>query len=200
MQIYGDKRSGNCDKVLFVADYLKLKYRWVELDSVNGETRTADFLGKNPMGQIPFLALSNGSGIAQSNAIIRYLAKGSSLMPLDDYLGSKVDAWMFWEANNHEFFVAGCISHMPYMGKPKASRDPMRVKRGEEALQIMDAFLAGKEWFVGGMISLADIALLAYTRRAHLGGFEMDRISNVRDWINRSERELGLKSALPQRY
>lgn len=194
MKIYGDRRSGNCDKVLFVADFLKLRYKWIELDSVNGETRTADFMAKNSMGQIPFLELPNGNGIAQSNAIIRYLAKGSSLIPVDDYLKSQVDAWMFWEANNHEFFVAGCIGHMTYMEKSKESRDPMRVKRGEESLHIMDTHLVGKQWLVGEMISLADVALLAYTRRAHLGGFPMEKFSNLRDWIDRSEHLLRLKS------
>ena len=99
---------------------------------------------------------------------------------------------MFWESNNHEFFVAGCISHMTYMGKSKDTRDPMRVERGDRALDMMERQVVAAEWLVGNGMTLADIALLAYTRQAHLGGFDMNARPGLRKWIARCEAELGL--------
>ena len=141
MKIYGDGRSGNCDKVRFTADYLRLPYEWVEIDSAAGGTRTPEFMAINPQGQIPVLQLADGRVLAQSNAIVRHLADGSALLPDDKWRRAKIDEWMFWESNNHEFFVAGCISHMTYMGKSKETRDPMRVNRGDGALDLMERYL-----------------------------------------------------------
>jgi len=194
MRIYGDTRSGNCDKVRFTADYLRLPYEWIEIDSVNGKTRTPEFLAKNPQGQVPTVEFDDGRCLSQSNAIIRRIADGTPLLPRDPWLKAKVDEWMFWEANNHEFFVAGCIGHMTYMGKSKETRDPMRVARGEKALDILDQYLEGKNWLVGNGITVADIALLAYNRQAHLGGYDMSMRPNIQRWIARSEAELRLKS------
>jgi glutathione S-transferase len=101
---------------------------------------------------------------------------------------------MFWEANNHEFFVAGCISHMTYMGMSKDTRDPMRVLRGERALDIMEHGLRLRPWFVGKSMSLADVTLLAYTRQAHLGGFDMSSRQMLKQWVSRCESELRLKA------
>jgi glutathione S-transferase len=95
-------------------------------------------------------------------------------------------------SNDHEFFVAGCISHMTYTGKSKDTRDPMRVERGDRALDIMERYLRDHQWLVGESITLADVALLAYTRQAHLGGFDMLRRPKLRQWVSRCEAELGL--------
>jgi glutathione S-transferase len=194
MKIYGDVRSGNCDKVRFTVDHLGIPYEWVEIDSVNGKTRTPEFLAKNPQGQVPMVEFDGGGRLSQSNAIIRKIADGTFLLPLDPWAKSKVDEWMFWEANNHEFFVAGCIGHMTYMGKSKETRDPMRVQRGERALDILDQHLQGKDWIVGDAITVADIALLAYSRQAHLGGFDMSSRPNLLEWIARSEAKLGIEA------
>ena len=192
MKIYGDVRSGNCDKVRFTVDYFRLPYEWVEIDSVAGATRTPEFLAINSQGQVPVVQLADGRFLAQSNAIIRHIADGSPLLPGDNWSRAKIDEWMFWESNNHEFFVAGCISHMTYMGKSKDTRDPMRVERGDRALDIMERYLRDHQWLVGESITLADIALLAYTRQAHLGGFDMLPRPKLRQWVNRCEAELGL--------
>lgn len=194
MKIYGDVRSGNCDKVRFTADFLHHPYEWVEVDSVSGKTRTPEFLAKNPQGQVPVAEFSDGRCLAQSNAIIRCIADGTSLLPEEKWLRAKIDEWMFWESNNHEFFVAGCISHMTYMGKSKDTRDPMRVERGDRALDMMECQVDSADWLVGSGITLADIALLAYTRQAHLGGFDMSRRPKLRKWIARCEAELGLRA------
>jgi glutathione S-transferase len=195
MKIYGDVRSGNCDKVRFTLDYLQRPYTWVEIDSVAGGTRTPQFLTINPQGQIPVLQLADGHVLAQSNAIIRHVADGSPLLPDDKWSRAKIDEWMFWEANNHEFFVAGCIAHMTYMAKSKETRDSMRVERGEKALDLMDGYLGRSQWLVGGGITVADVALLAYTRQAHRGGFDMLCRPNLRYWIGQCEAELGVAAA-----
>jgi glutathione S-transferase len=194
MKLYGDHRSGNCDKVRFTADHLGLDYTWIEIDSVGGETRRPDFLRVNPQGQVPAVQFEDGRCLAQSNAIVRYLARGTRLLPTDAWLAARVDEWLFWEANNHEFFVAGCIGHMTYMGRTRESRDPLRVARGERALDIMDAHLTGSDWFVGHEPSVADVALLAYTRHAPRGGFDLAGRHALRAWIARCEAALGLRA------
>ncbi|MGD8417136.1 MAG: glutathione S-transferase family protein [Pseudomonadales bacterium] len=190
MKVYGDSISGNCLKVKYTADYLGLDYEWVATDIMAGETRTAEYLAMNPAGQVPLLLLDDGRPLAQSNAIIGYLAAGSSLIPEDAYLRAKVDEWLFWEQYSHEPYVAVCRFVMRYQGKGKEQREPWRVERGEAALDLMDAWLAGRDWFVGGDLSIADIALLAYTRLAHEGGFDLSGRTAVRAWIDRCEGTL----------
>jgi glutathione S-transferase len=192
MKIYGDVRSGNCDKVRFTVDYLGISYEWIEVDSVSGKTRTQEFLARNPQGQVPTVEFDDGRFLSQSNAIVRRLADGTALLPSDPWIKAQIDEWMFWESNNHEFFLAGCIGHMTYMGKSRETRDAMRVERGERALRILDQHLSQREWLVGDTITVADIALLAYTRQAHLGGFDMSGKQGVRSWIARSETALSL--------
>jgi glutathione S-transferase len=148
----------------------------------------------NPQGQVPVVQLGDGRFLAQSNAIIRCIADGSPLSPADKWSIAKIDEWMFWESNNHEFFVAGCISHMTYMGKSKGTRDPMRVERGDRALDIMERHLQNGHWFVGKSITIADVALVAYTRQAHLGGFDMRQRPKLRQWVGRCQAELGLSA------
>jgi glutathione S-transferase len=194
MKIYGDARSGNCDKVRVVADHLRLPYDWVEVDILNGGTRTAEFLAMNPQGQVPVLALADGRSLAQSGAIMRYLAAGTALLPNDPWTRAGIDAWMFWEANNHEFFVAGCIAHMTFLGKTRDTRDPMRVARGDRALDILEDQLGRTDWLAGNAMTVADIAVLVHTRQAPLGGFDLAPRPNVRAWIARCERQLGIEA------
>jgi glutathione S-transferase len=193
MKIFGDHRSGNCDKVRFTVDYLQFPHEWVEIDSVKGGTRTPGFLAMNPQGQVPVALLPDGRVLAQSNAIVRYVSDGSPLLPTDRWTRAKIDEWMFWEANNHEFFVAGCITHMTYMTKSKETRDPVRVQRGDRALDILENHLRTANWMVAEGLTAADIALLAYTRQAHLGGFDMSARPKLRNWVVRCENALGLR-------
>ena len=119
MRIYGDINSGNCLKVKYTADYLGLDYEWIAVDITQGESRTPDFLKINPQGQVPAIQLEDGRCIAQSNAIIRYLAQGTALLPEDAYLQAKVDEWLFWEQYSHEPYIAVCRFHMLYLRKPE---------------------------------------------------------------------------------
>jgi glutathione S-transferase len=195
MKIYGDTNSGNCLKVKWVCDHLALPYDWVSVDTLKGETRTTEFLKLNGAGQVPTVVFESGGVLAQSNAIIRYLARGSDLIPKDDFAAAKMDEWLFWEQYSHEPYVAVCRFQMVYLGKPASDLDPDKIKRGYAALARMEHHLAATPFLVGEAVSLADVSLLAYTRLAHEGGFHLDGYAAVRRWIGKTERWLGLPPA-----
>jgi glutathione S-transferase len=194
MKIFGDLRSGNCLKVKYTADYLNIPYEWVPVDITKGESKTSDFLARNPMGQVPSVELADGRCIAQSNAIIRYLANGTTLLPQDAFAQAKVDELLFWEQYSHEPYIAVCRFQMFYLGRSADQREAQRVERGESALDLMDSLLQGREWFTGTTMNVADIALLAYTRVAHEGGFDLSSRPNIRSWIARCDETLQLSS------
>ena len=195
MKIYGDINSGNCLKVKWVCDKLALPYSWVDIDTRKRETRTSSFLKLNSAGQVPAVELDDGRTLAQSNAIIRYLARGSDLIPADAFAEAKMDEWLFWEQYSHEPYIAVCRFHMFYLGKPASDLDPEKVKRGHAALARMERQLAVTPFFAGSAVSLADVSLLAYTRLAHEGGFDLDGYPSVRRWIGETEKALGLAPA-----
>jgi glutathione S-transferase len=192
MNIYGDSNSGNCLKVKWVSDRLRLPYRWVEIDTMKGGSRTPEFLKLNPFGQVPTIQLDDGRTLAQSNAIIRYLARDSDLVPADSYAAAQMDAWLFWEQYSHEPYVAVCRFQMVYLGKPASARDPNLVRRGDAALDQLERALAEKRFLLGEAFSLADVSLLAYTRLAHEGGFDLAPRPALRRWIGEAEKELAL--------
>lgn len=192
MKIYGDLNSGNCLKVKWTCDRLGLPYEWIAIDTMKGETRTPAFLALNPAGQVPVVAFDDGRSLAQSNAIIRYLARGSGLIPTDPWLEAKMDEWLFWEQYSHEPYIAVCRFQMVYLGKPASELDPDKVRRGHAALARMEQHLADNEFLAGERLSLADVALLAYTRMAEQGGFALQDYPAIRSWIGRAEAGLGL--------
>lgn len=192
MKIYGDLQSGNCLKVKYVADYIGLNYEWVSINITLGESRTDSFLEINPAGQVPVVAWDDGRTLAQSNAIIRYLANGTALLPDDPFKQAEIDQWLFWEQYNHEPYVAVCRFHMHYLGKSKDSREAWRVERGEQALDTMEKQLSSREWITDGEFSIADISLLAYTRVADEGGFDLSNRPHVQRWIKGCEDRLKL--------
>ena len=194
MKIYGDLQSGNCLKVKYTADHLGLAYAWVPIDIIKGESRTADYLRLNPQGQVPTIELDDGRSLGQSNAIIRYLAHDSALLPVDTFAQAKVDELLFWEQYSHEPYIAVCRYQMFYLGKPKEAREGWRVERGEKALSYMNDRLQGRSYFVGDGLTIADISLLAYTRLAGQGGFDLDPHADLRAWIERCEKALRLSA------
>jgi glutathione S-transferase len=195
VKIYGDLNSGNCLKVKWTAEYLGLPFIWQPVDMTAGETREAGYLERFPFGQIPAIAFDDGRTLAQSNAIIRYLAHGSPLLPEDAFAEAKVSEWLFWEQYSHEPYIAVCRFHMVYKEQPKETREAWRVERGEAALDLMERHLAGRQWFAGPAMTIADISLLAYTRVAHEGGFDLSMRPQLRSWIGRAETELNLAAA-----
>jgi glutathione S-transferase len=195
MKVFGDTNSGNCLKVKWVCDRLQIPYRWIDIDTMKGETRTPEFLKLNSAGQVPTVELDDGRTLAQSNAIIRYLARGSELIPADAYAAARMDEWLFWEQYSHEPYIAVCRFQMVYLRKPASELDPEKVKRGYAALARMEQHLAKARFMVGEAVSLADVSLLAYTRLAHEGGFHLDGYAAVRRWIGETEKSLGLHAA-----
>ena len=192
MRIYGDIKSGNCLKVKWVCDYLALPYTWIAIDILKQETRSAQFLRLNSAGQVPVVEFDDGRTLAQSNAIIRHLAHGSDLIPSDPFAAAKMDEWLFWEQYSHEPAIAVCRFQKVYLGRAASDLDPDKVRRGYAALARMEQQLAETRFLVGAALSLADIALLAYTRLAHEGGFRLDDYASLRRWIGESEKSLRL--------
>jgi glutathione S-transferase len=192
MKIYGDTKSGNCLKVKWVCDHLALPYRWIDIDIMQGQSRTPEFLKLNGAGQVPTVVFDDGRALAQSNAIIRYLARDSDLIPREAFEAAKMDEWMFWEQYSHEPYIGVCRFQMAYLGKDVSELDPDKIKRGYAALARMEHQLALTRFLAGDTLSLADIALLAYTRVAPEGGFHLEGYSSLRRWIGDSEKALGL--------
>src|ERR1700709_2730724 len=197
IKIYGDSNSGNCLKVKWVCDRLALPYDWIDVDTMKRETRTTPFLKLNGAGQVPAVEFDNGHVLAQSNAIIRYLARDSDLIPGDAFAAAKMDEWLFWEQYSHEPYIAVCRFQMVYLGKPASGLDTDKIKGGYAALARMEHQLAATRFLVGDSVSLADVSLLAYTRLAHEGGFHLDGYASIRRWIGEAERALNLPPAPP---
>lgn len=192
MRIYGDSISGNCLKVKWTADHLGLVYDWIETDVLKAETRTPEFLALNPAGQVPAVLLDDGRPLAQSNAILLHLAEGSDLIPVDAYDRARMLEWMFWEQYSHEPYVAVARFHVRYMGKPVAELEPKLVERGNGALKRLDDALGASAFLVGDRLTLADVSLVAYTRVAHEGGFDLGGYPAVQVWVGRVESALAI--------
>jgi glutathione S-transferase len=192
MIVYGDSRSGNCLKVKWVARRVGVPFEWREVDIMTGATRTPEYLAMNPAGQVPAVILEDGRPLAQSNAIILHLAEGSDLIPEDAYERARMLEWLFWEQYSHEPTIAVARYRMLFLGQPKDELDPKLVERGEAALARLELGLQDGPFLVGGRLSLADVACVAYTRWAHEGGFELVSYPAIREWIARVEQALAI--------
>ena len=197
LHIFGDSRSGNCLKVRWTATHLGVDYDWTEIDVLSGATRTEEFLKLNPSGQVPAVILPDGRGLSQSNAIIVYLAglADSSLLPTGLFERAKVNEWLFWEQYSHEPSIAVRRFQKAFLNKPDDEIDPQLLAKGRRALGQMEMALAAADYLVGDALTVADIALVAYTRVAHEGGFDLAEFANVRAWVARVERDLLIEKA-----
>lgn len=189
LTVYGDVRSGNCLKVKWVLDLLKKDYEWIETDVTSGKTRSTDFLAKNPAGQVPLVLLEDGRALAQSNAILLWMAEGTRWVPADAYERARMMEWLFWEQYSHEPAIAVARFRLAYLNIPRDELDPGLWTRGYAALARMEAALGQGDWLVPAGPTLADLALVAYTRVAHEGDFDLTAYPAVRAWIGRVERE-----------
>lgn len=192
MEIYGDDRSGNCLKVRWTAELLNLSFVWHEVLALTGQTETPEFRALNPFGQVPVVRFDDGRTLAQSNAIILYLAEGSALIPTDAFDRAKMYEWLFWEQYSHEPVIAVRRAKVHLLGHTDNEIDPSLLPRGHVILTRMEEHLRGRNWFVGSSFTLADMALLPYTRFADQGGFGLHRYPALRSWISRCEELLGL--------
>jgi glutathione S-transferase len=192
LKIFGDRISGNCLKVKWTADYLSIPYQWIDIDVLKDEAKTPAFLALNPAGQVPTVVLEDGRVLAQSNAIITYLAEGSDLIPTDGYDRAKMMEWMYWEQYSHEPYIAVVRFQRHMMGKSADQIEPRLIERGYGALARMEAGLTGRSYLASEHVSLADVALVAYTRLAPEGGFDIHEYPLVRAWMARVEADLNI--------
>ncbi len=191
--IYGGLNSGNCLKVKWIAQRRGIPFKWIETDAFKRETRTPEFLALNPAGQVPIVVLEDGRVLAQSNAMLLHFGEGTDLIPADAFARAKMYEWLFWEQYSHEPCVAVRIARKHYLGKRDDELDPALLANGNAALARLELQLKQTPFLVGEALSLADIALVAYTRKADLGGFDLAQYPEVTRWIALVERELGLR-------
>jgi len=185
--VYGMKTSGNCYKVQLALEQLGQPYRWIEIDSAAGETRTPEYLARNPNGKVPLLELDDGRHLAESNAILCYLADGSPLLPDERWQHAQCLQWLFFEQYSHEPYVAVARFICLWLPEdhPRRAELPRLRARGEQALGVMEKHLARQPFFVAGGYSVADIALFAYTHAAADGGFDLSRYPAIEAWLGR---------------
>jgi glutathione S-transferase len=185
--VFGMSDSGNCYKVRLALEQLGLPYRWVEVDPGRGETRTPEFLARNANGKVPTLELEDGSHLAESNAILNYLADGSALLPQDRLQRARVLQWMFFEQYSHEHYVAVARAILRYQppDSPRRAELPRLLERGNHALAVMERHLEREPFFAAGRYTVADIALYAYTHCAADGGFELSAYPAIGRWLQR---------------
>jgi len=198
LTLYGDSISGNCQKPRWTADYLDIDHDWVEVDILDGGTQTEDFLSLNPVGQVPIARWPDGRVLPQSNAIMLYLAEGSDLVPEDAFQRAQMNSWLFWEQYSHETSIAVRRFKKHYLKLPDSEIDPQLMAKGRRALGVMEMQLTWTDWLVGETTTCADIALVAYTRVAHEGGFDLAHFPNVERWVSRVEGALSIGHAMPK--
>jgi glutathione S-transferase len=192
LTVYGDIRSGNCLKVKWLLDHLGRDYRWVETDVTAGLTRTPAFLALNPAGQTPTVVLEDGRPLAQSNALLLYFGEGGPFIPRDSYDRARMHEWLFWEQYSHEPCIAVVRFQRAIAGWAAEAIDPRLVEKGHAALARMEAALGDGDWLVGNGPTLADLSLVAYTRVAPEGGFDLGLYPAVVRWIDRVEAAFGI--------
>jgi glutathione S-transferase len=187
MRIYGDTQSGNCYKIKLAMSLLDLAHEWVHVDILAGETRTAAFLAMNPNGKIPVLELPDGRCLAESNAILNFLAEGTELLPSDRFVRAKVLQWQFFEQYSHEPYIAVARFIAKYLGLPSDRKAEYESKQlgGYKALSVMETQLAQTSYLVGDSLTIADISLYGYTHVAHEGGFNLSDYPAVQAWLSR---------------
>ena len=183
--LYGLTESGNCYKVKLLMQQLSIPYQWREVDIFNDETKTESYLQMNPVGEVPLLDLGDGNYLAQSNAILYFLAKDSDYFFNDTLTAAQVLQWMFFEQYTHEPYIAVArkIVKLLPSNHPDRVKLPELEKAGYHALNIMEQHLAKKDFFVNDQYSIADISLFAYTHVANEGGFDLQRYPAILRWI-----------------
>ncbi len=160
------------------------------IDILAGDTRTEEFLALNPAGQIPLLELDDGHVLAESNAILNYLAADSAYLPADAFARAQVLQWQFFEQYSHEPYIAVARFINKYLGLPDERKDEYAAKQkgGHEALRVMERQLAQTPYLCGADMSIADISLYAYTHVAHEGGFDLSDYPAIGRWLERITR------------
>ncbi len=193
MLLYDSAVSGNCYKVRLLLAHLGMSYERREVSVVDRSDRPELLGGLNPALRVPTLVLDDGRALGESGAILWYFGEGTRFVPEDRYERAQVLQWMFFEQYDHEPAIAVARFWLSYSGRPE-DFEPRREERtaaGYRALDAMEGHLDGRAFFVGEGMTLADIALYAYTHVAHEGGFDLDGYPAVRAWLERVRAEPG---------
>ena len=193
--LFGDSRSGNCYKLQLLCAEMGISYDWREVDILAGDTHTPEFLAMNPNGKIPLLVLPDGRCLAESNAILCYLADGSEFLLGDAFSRAEVLQWLFFEQYSHEPYIATSRFIIQYLGSPPEKQAELEQKRegGRKALAVMENRLGQHDYIAGDRFSIADISLFAYTHVADEGGFDLREYLAVRAWMDRIEKRPNFK-------
>ena len=192
--LYSDQRSGNSYKVRLALARLGIPFNLVEVDIVQGASRTPEFLAKNPNGQIPLLEVAPNRYIAESNAILWYVAGGTTLAPDDRIERAEALQWMFFEQHSLEPNIGAAYFWLTLI---KGGRELQQyavedwMENGYRALGVMEMHLAKNRFFVANHFTIADIALYAYTHVANRCDFDLARFPATRDWLDRVAAEPG---------
>lgn len=192
LTLYSMQLSGNAYKARLLLAHLGIAYRLVEVDILKGETRTPEFLAKNPDGHVPLLELEDGTRLAESNAILFYLAEGTPYLPADRFRRAEVLRWMFFEQHSHEPALAAARWWLTLVkgGRDLRTHDIDHwMEQGYQALALMERHLAHNDFFVGGRMSIADLALYAHTHVAPEGDFDLSGFPAVNAWLARVAAE-----------
>jgi glutathione S-transferase len=187
LTLYDNHDSGNGYKVRLMLALLGIEYTYMEIDSINGETRKGPFLAKNPNGRIPVLELDDGTFLPESNAILHYLADGTSFVPTDRLDHAQTLQWMFFEQYTHEPSVAVARFIMRHLA-PDHERHatlPAIREQGHAALAVMEDHLKDNDWFAANRPTIADVSLFAYTHMAEDGGIELSNYGAINAWLER---------------
>ena len=187
LRLYDYLGSGNGYKVRLLLHQLEIPFERIELDIDEGETRTPEFLAKNPNGRIPALELEDGTVLPESNAILFFLSEGTAFLPEDRLERAQALQWMFFEQYNHEpsIAVSRYIRLHLAEGHARYGELPKLAEKGKDALRVMETQLMERDWFAGDAYSIADIALYAYTHVANEGGFDLAPYPAVTAWLAR---------------
>lgn len=186
-RLYDFLPSGNGYKVRLLLTQLEIPFEIVELNILQGETRTSEFLAKNPNGRIPVLEIQPNQFLAESNAILFYLSEGTQYLPSDRIERAQVMQWLFFEQYSHEPYIATSRFWISCLGKADEYRYAINQKRepGYAALRVMEKHLSERTFFVGERYTIADLGLFAYTHVAHEGGFELTGFPAINAWLER---------------
>jgi glutathione S-transferase len=187
MKVYGDIQSGNCYKVKLLMSILSIEHEWIHVDILANETSNTAFLKKNPNGKIPLLELEDDNCLSESNAILNYLAWGTSLLGTSRFEIAKVQQWQFFEQYSHEPYIAVARYIAKYLGLPESRRADYDAKQtgGHKALKVMEEQLSKTPYLVGDGLTIADISLYGYSHVAHEGGFELTAYPSIKQWLER---------------
>jgi len=185
--LYQMQESGNCYKIRLLMKQLDVPVNLVAVDITKGESRTDAFLEKNMNGRVPVLELPDGTFLAESNAILWYLAEGSSFLPPGAIDRARVLQWMFFEQYSHEPFIATSRYWISISGEAEKYSRELELKKpgGYAALDVMEKQLSAQDFLVGNSYSIADISLFAYTHVAHEGDFDLSSYKAINGWIER---------------